>query len=348
MLFLEWTFYGNTLAEWLLALGAAVAVYVALTLTKSLVLRQLGRLAGHTRNDLDDMLVAVLQRTRVFILVIVALLAGAQFVVLDPSVATLIRWAAIVVVVVQVGLWGNTAIVFYVDRQVKRQLEEDAAGATTVNALGFVGRLALWSFLLLVALDNFGVDITALVAGLGIGGIAVALALQNILGDLFASLSIVLDKPFVIGDFIIVGDLLGTVEYVGLKTTRIRSLSGEQIIFNNSDLLGARIRNFKRMYERRVVCVFGVVYGTEYEKLVEIPKVVQEAVESLPDTRFDRAHFKGYGDFSLDFEYVYYVLVPDYGVYMDRQQSINLTLYKRFQEMDVEFAFPTQTLYVRR
>jgi small-conductance mechanosensitive channel len=225
-------------------------------------------------------------------------------------------------------------------------MKEDAAAATTIGALRFIAKLVLWTAVLLLALDNLGLDITTLVAGLGVGGIAVALALQSVLGDLFASLSIVLDKPFVIGDFIIVGDFLGTVEHIGLKTTRVRSLSGEQLVFSNGDLLSSRIRNYKRMAERRIVFGFGVVYQTPAEQLEAIPGMVREFIESLEKTRFDRAHFKGFGNFSLDFEVVYYVLVPDYNIYMDIQQQINLALYRRFEQDGIEFAYPTQTLYV--
>jgi small-conductance mechanosensitive channel len=205
----------------------------------------------------------------------------------------------------------------------------------------------LYVLVLLMVLDNLGVDVTALVASLGIGGVAVALAVQNILTDLFACLSISIDKPFVLGDFIIVGDLLGTVEHIGLKTTRVRSLSGEQLIFSNNDLLGSRVRNFKRMYERRVVFTFGVVYQTRHEQLRRIPDMVRAIIEARENTRFDRAHFKAYGDSSLDFEVVYYVLVPDYNIYMDIQQAINLDLFERFEKEGIGFAYPTRTVYMQ-
>jgi len=206
----------------------------------------------------------------------------------------------------------------------------------------------VWFVVILIALDNLGVNIKTLIAGLGIGGIAVALALQNILGDLFASLSIILDKPFVIGDFIIINEYLGTVEHIGLKTTRIRSLSGEQLIFSNSDLLKSRIRNFKRMYERRVVFTIGVLYQTPYEKLCRIPKMIREIVEGNDQVRFDRAHFKEYGDFSLKFEIVYWIQNPDYNLYMDIQQTINLEIYKKFEASRIKFAYPTQTLFLNQ
>ena len=200
---------------------------------------------------------------------------------------------------------------------------------------------------ILIALDNIGVNITTLIAGLGISGIAVALAVQNILGDLFASFSIVLDKPFVIGDFIIVDDYLGTVEHVGLKTTKIRSLSGEQLVFSNADLLKSRIRNYKRMNERRDVFTIGVLYQTPHEILSQIPKMICKIIENQAQVRFDRAHFKEYGDYSLKFEVVYWIQNPDYNVYMDTQQSINLDIFKHFKEAGVEFAYPTQTLLLQ-
>jgi small-conductance mechanosensitive channel len=211
-----------------------------------------------------------------------------------------------------------------------------------------VVKVVLWAAVVLIALDNLGVHITTLVAGLGVGGIAVALAVQNILGDLFSSVTIILDKPFVIGDFIIVGDFLGSVEHIGLKTTRVRSLSGEQLVFANSDLLKSRIRNFKQMTERRIVFAFGVIYQTAADKLAAIPGLVREIVEAQPQARFDRAHFKAFGGSSLDFEVVYWVTNPDYNLYMDIQQAINLGLFRRFAAEGIEFAYPTQTLYVEK
>jgi small-conductance mechanosensitive channel len=214
--------------------------------------------------------------------------------------------------------------------------------------VSWVGRVVLWAVVMLLVLDNLGIDITALVAGLGIGGIAVALAVQNILGDLFASLSIVLDKPFVVGDFLVVDDCLGSVEYVGLKTTRLRSLSGEQLVISNADLLKSRLRNYGRMYERRVLFALGVTYQTPREKLEKIPGIIKEAVDGQEKVRFDRAHFKAYGDFALNFETVYYVLDPDYARYMDIQQAVNLKIHEAFESEAIEFAYPTQTLFLER
>lgn len=224
------------------------------------------------------------------------------------------------------------------------QESSGAASRGTVAGLRWMALLISYSLVLLIALQNLGVNVTSLIAGLGIGGIAVALAVQNILSDLFASLTIALDKPFVVGDFIIVGSEMGTVEYVGLKTTRVRSLSGEQLIFGNADLLSSRIRNYKRMAERRVVFSFGVVYSTTPEKLEQINAIVRAAIQSHPHLRFDRCHFHRFGASSLDFEVVYYINSPDYNAHMDAQQAVHLAIARAFRSEGVEFAFPTQTL----
>ncbi|MDR7513126.1 MAG: mechanosensitive ion channel family protein, partial [Armatimonadota bacterium] len=281
-------------------------------------------------------------------LLLLALSAGAYALALPPRADRLLAVAVMLAVLLQVGAWGNALIGFLLARHVRLRLEQDAAAATTMAAFGFLGRLALWTLLFFVALGNLGVNITALVAGLGVGGIAVALAVQNILGDLFASFTIVLDKPFVIGDFIVIGEHAGTVEHIGLKTTRVRSLSGEQIIFANNDLLSSRVRNFKRMYERRVVFTIGVTYQTPLAKVEAIPGMLREIVEAQPLARFDRAHFKAYGDFALVFEVVYFVRDPAFNVYMDVQQAINLEIGRRFAAQGVEFAYPTQTVYLAR
>jgi small-conductance mechanosensitive channel len=347
MTILDYVFYANPVRAWLLALLVAGAAFAGLQIARGLLLRQLQRLARRTRNAVDDVLADALRATRVWFLVLVSLWAGSLLLVLPETIREVASTVAVLVILVQMGIWGATAVASYVRSYSAVKIEEDAASVTTMRALGFLATVALWSVIVLVGLDNLGIDITALVAGLGVGGVAVALAVQSILGDLFASLSIVLDKPFVYGDFIVVGDLMGTVEHVGLKTTRVRSLSGEQLVFSNSDLLGSRIRNFKRMQERRVLFSLGVVYQTPRRMLERIPEMIREAVEAQPDTRFDRAHFKAFGASSLDFEVVYYVGSPDFNLYMDRQQAINLEIVRRFEEDGIEFAYPTQTLFVQ-
>lgn len=343
---LDRTFYGNPLSAWLVALTIAIAVFAGARLVVRNLIKGISVLSQRTDTMLDDLMGELLKSTRGFVFLFLALYGAALVLVLPPMLEDLVRKAFILALFLQTALWGSRTITFFVRYYRDRQAAVDPAAATSLSALGFVGRIALWAVILLLALDNLGVDVTALMAGLGIGGVAVALAVQNILGDLFASLSIVLDKPFVLGDFIIVGDLLGTVEHVGLKTTRVRALSGEQLVFSNSDLLESRIRNFKRMYERRILFSFGVLYQTPHEMLARIPGMVREIIEARENARFDRAHFKRFGDSSLDFEVVYYVQVPDYTVYMDTQQAINLAIVRRFEEEAIEFAYPTRTLYV--
>jgi len=238
--------------------------------------------------------------------------------------------------------------VAWLDHRRKVTIEEDKAVAGSIGIIRFVARIAVWAIVLLLTLENLGIDITALVAGLGIGGIAVALALQNVLGDLLASLSITLDQPFVLGDFLVVGEHMGTVEYIGIKSTRLRSLAGEQIVMSNSDLLASRLRNFGRMYERRVVFTLGVTYETPRDKLRQLAPLLREIIEAEEGVRFDRAHFATYGPYSLDFEIVYHVLSPDYGRYMDLQQAINFRIHESFEALGVEFAYPTQTLWLAR
>jgi small-conductance mechanosensitive channel len=340
--------YGGTALDWTVALGIAIGLTIAFYTIRRVALSRVRAYAERTVTPYDDLVADLLAGTGKLFLTVLALYLGAQTLDLPPKPARIADGVMIVAMWVQAALWGSCAIAWWMGRTLPAKRETDAAGATTLGVLGFIARVMLWSIVLLMILDNLGFDITALVASLGIGGIAVALAVQNILGDIFASLSIALDKPFVLGDFIIVGDLLGTVEYIGLKTTRVRSLTGEQIVFSNTDLLQSRVRNYKRMFERRILFGFGVLYETSPDKLERIPRLVREIVEQHEPVRFDRAHFKEFGDFSLDFEVVYFVKSADYNLYMDIQQAINLELFRRLQADGIGFAYPTQTLHLHR
>ncbi|MBA3056476.1 MAG: mechanosensitive ion channel family protein [Gammaproteobacteria bacterium] len=339
----------NTPQDWVYALLAAAAFIVLLHFLRKLVLLHLQRIARSTDTVIDDFLVEVLSATRILLAGAAGLYLGTHFLSLPASLEKFVDRAFIAVIILQAGFWFSRGLSFWLKHRFSQgDKEDEGARAMTLSLLSFLGRVVVWVLVLLLILDNLGLNVTALVASLGIGGIAVALAAQNILGDLFASLSIAIDKPFVIGDFIIVDDMMGSVEHVGLKTTRLRSLGGEQIIFSNNDLLKCRIRNYKRMQERRALFAIGVTYDTPADKLEQIPALIQQAVEAQSDARFDRAHFKGFGAFSLDFEAVYYVLKPDYNTFMSVQQAINLQLVRRFADQGIEFAFPTQTLYLSR
>ncbi len=344
MQYLNQTFFGNPGKTWLVALGAAVAVFVLLRLFEQFLVIWVGRLTKKTKTKWDDIFIHSLRNTKLLFLAVVSIFAGAVVLELSDEIRAILWQVVMIAFLLQVGIWVSSGLMYWLRSY--REDQEDPASVMTMNALGFLGRLALWSIVVLLILDNLGVDITALVAGLGIGGIAIGLAVQNILGDLFASLSIVLDKPFVLGDFIIVDDLMGSVESIGIKTTRVRSISGEQLIFSNSDLLDSRIRNYGRLYKRRVVFTLGVTYGTAKDKLEKIPGIVREAIKAQEKAKFDRSHFASYGDFSLNFETVYFVMDSDYNLYMDIQQAINLEVYQRFADEGIEFAFPTQTLFL--
>lgn len=329
------------------AAGVAATVLAVLWMARGVVRRHHARLARTTvATEMLEIPLLAAGRTGLAFMLAVAAWAGASLYGLTGPGAAIARKVVTIVFFWQAGLWASTAVVAWLDHRRKATLEDDRAAAGSIGIIRFVARVLIWAMVLLVTLDNLGVDITALVAGLGIGGIAVALALQNVLGDLFASLSIALDQPFVIGDFLAVGEHLGTVEAIGIKSTRLRSLTGEQIVMSNADLLASRLRNYGRMYERRVVFSLGVAYETPRDKLRRIAPLIREIVEARDGVRYDRAHFAGYGPYSLDFEVVYHVLSADYGHYMDAQQDINFRIHEAFEALGVEFAYPTQTLWI--
>lgn len=343
---------GNSLTMWGVAIGVAIVPMATLTIAR----RVLGGSKRRPAPPLDAeyrSLMTGLARTWTT-LGSLSLGIFAMLGVLDlPAKAQVWTWR------VGVGLLSIQGLVWvrvlsdwlirrYLDKHRLDDGQPDPAVQGASGTLRWISLFVLYACVVLLALDNMGVDVTALVAGLGIGGIAVALALQNVLSDLFASLSITLDKPFVVGDFIVVGTEVGTIERIGIKTTRVRSLSGEQLVFSNNDLLTARIRNFKRMQERRIVFQFGVTYQTTPEQLEAITPLVREVFAKVPGTRLDRCHFFRFGAFSLDFEVVYFVASAEYNAYMDAQQAINLAIARGLASMNVEFAYPTQTLFLRR
>lgn len=344
--FLERTLAGNTVETWLWLIAALALASGLMWATKAYLLTRLEKVAGRTRTQVDDLMIILLKRTRYALMLWLVIAVTLRILVVSDRILGLLGTLAVLAFLFQLGIWANGAIEFWLNRYTHDRHPSDAASITTFRAIAYGMQVLAWTIVVLLALDNFGVNVTALITGLGIGGVAVALAVQNILGDLLAALAIVLDKPFVIGDFIIVGEDKGTVEQIGMKTTRLRSLSGEQIIFSNSELLQSRIRNYKRMDERRVLFRFGVLYSTPQEKVELLPRMAREAVLAEDAVRFDRAHFAGFGDSSLDVEVVYFVLSPEYGKYMDIQQSINFTLLRRCREENIEFAFPTRTVHM--
>lgn len=329
------------------ALTVVAAMFAIVGVLRRVVRRQMRVATAEELSPLARILARLLSRTQWFLVVFVSVWAGMTAGNWPPRAQNAVNTATTLALLLQAGLWLSIVLDEFINRRRQALASIDRAALSTLGALGFMLRVALWAVLALLALDNLGVDITALVAGLGIGGIAVALALQNVLGDLFASLSIAFDRPFVMGDFLVIDEQMGTVESIGVKSTRLRSLSGEQLIFSNADLLGSRVRNFGRMRERRVAFTVGVTYDTPIGKLEILPTLLRQAVEAQPAARFDRAHFKAHGDFALTFETVYYVEHADYNVYMNTQEQINLAIHRAFKREQIEFAYPTQTLLLR-
>ena len=328
--------YTNSLTAWIVALVIFAAVSSFSFLLKSYVKRRSQRRAvppTHVQALLTDLV----ERTRLYFILIVALWVGSLWLVLTPHHEHIWQLVVIVGVLLQAGVWAGGLVLFWAERIAERRAA-DASTRMTINVVAIAARVVLWAIVLLVILDNLGINVTALVTGLGIGGIAIALAVQNILGDLFAALSIVLDKPFVVGDAINVGDAAGSVEHIGLKSTRLRSDSGEMIIISNGDLLKSRIRNYRGQEKRLVVLRLGIAYGTPAEKLALVPEIIRGAAEKEKSVKFDRSNFNNFGMFALGTESVYSVYKLSYAEYMNTQQRINLEIYRKLTEEGIEIA----------
>lgn len=326
----------NPLRVWITALIIAVVVIVVLVLARMLVGRRAKRAAvppSHVRALVTDLV----RRTRLYFIVVLALWAGSLQLTLSAHHEHVWRLIVLVVALLQVGLWAGGLVRFWVER-VAEHREADPGTRMTINVVGIAARVLLWTIVLLVILDNLGINITALVTGLGIGGVAIALAVQNILGDLFAALSIVLDKPIVVGDAINVGDVSGTVVHIGLKSTRLRALSGELVIISNGDLLKSRIRNYRGQDRRLVTLKLGIAYGTTADKLARVPEIIRAAAQSEKKVTFDRSNFTTFDWTALVTESVYYVSTASYAEYMDTQQRINLEILRQLTSESIEIA----------
>jgi small-conductance mechanosensitive channel len=345
--FLDRTYFENSVAVYVTALGIFIFGIILIKIFKKIILIRLKRWAESTETTVDDFLIGSIEKSVIPLLYFGAFYLALNTLTLPDKAANIIKVIAVIlatfflirVITSTLRYSFNT----YLSRQEKgEEKQKQVKGITTIVTF------LIWTVGFLFLLDNLGFEIGAVIAGLGIGGIAIALAAQTILGDLFSYFVIFFDRPFEIGDFIIVGDKIGAVEYIGIKTTRIRSLSGEQLVFSNTDLTNSRLHNYKKMERRRVVFKLGVIYQTPFEKLETISKLVKEIIDDQENATFDRGHFASYGDFSLNFEFVYYVHSADYNQYMDIQQSINLRIYREFESREIEFAYPTQTIFLNK
>jgi len=351
--FLGYDFGGNTGKDLLWATFIFLGLLGFFNIFTRVVIARLRKISKKTQTDVDDFVISLFKEIKPPFYFFLSLYIALQFLVLNKMIGKVVLGIFVVVVVIQGVLIGQKVIDFVVlDKLSKKEEgseEDDRDRRAMIKLIGQIVKWILWVIGILLILSNLGINITSLIAGLGIGGIAVALAVQNILGDIFAFFSIFVDKPFQVGDFVVLGpDEMGKVEKIGIKSTRIRTLQGHQLIVPNRKITDANINNYETMQKRRVLFSIGVVYGTSQEKLEKIPNILKEAIEKHPETEFGRVHFKEFGDFSLNFEVVFYVLDSSFEKYLDIRQAINFEILKRFEEEKIEFAFPTQTIFLAK
>lgn len=345
--FLNREYLGNTALSYLTALGILLAAIIVIGIFRKIFVKRLKDWAERTETTVDDFIVRGVEKAVVPLLYFGALVFAIRTITLHPGVEKALHYITVIIVTFFIIRLITSTINFSLNAYMSRQERGEEKQRQMRGVLTIIS-VIVWAVGLVFLLDNFGFNVSAVVAGLGIGGIAIALAAQTILGDLFSYFVIFFDRPFEVGDFIIVGDKRGTVEYVGIKTTRIRSLDGEQLVFSNTDLTNSRVHNYKRMERRRVVFKLGLIYQTPSSKLKEAANLVKQIIEDQPDATFDRGHFASYGDFSLNFEFVYFVEGSDYVKYMNIQQAINLKIYEEFEKREMEFAYPTQTIFMSK
>jgi len=342
---LQLQFGSNTGREYLIALVIFVAVLIILKIFKLALLGRLRKIASRTKNDFDDALIKAISKISWIFYFLLALYLAVYRLTLPFNILKIVKILFLIIVVWEAVRAVQHIIEYSIRKAMARRGAEDDSAVKTFSV---VIKIVLWSLGVVLILGNLGINVTSLVAGLGIGGVAVALAIQNILGDIFASFSIFIDKPFEVGDFIKAGKDMGTVEKIGIKTTRIRTLDGEELIVSNKELTDARVQNFKRLEKRRALFNLGVVYETPKDKLEKIPGLIKEIITSTPKTEFDRCHFKKFGDFSLDFEVSYYVVEKEYIDYLDVVEEINLAIFDAFAKEEISFAYPTQVEYQKK
>jgi len=338
-------YYGNTVQQYAIALLIIIGGILFVRIFRSRLLKQIKKWAEKTETKFDDYLIRGIEKFGLPILVFVAIYSGLSYLVFSEKADKFIDNSMVVVITIYVIRLFSAFIRLALESYIGKQ-EGGLEKLKQLNGIMLMINALIWAVGLLFLFDNLGYNVTTIVAGLGIGGIAIALAAQNILGDLFNYFVIFFDRPFEVGDFITVDDKKGTVEHIGIKTTRLLSVNGEQLAFSNSDLTKSRIHNYKRMERRRVVFSLGVVYSTTHEKLQKIPTIIKDIITNQELATFDRAHFASFGTYSLNFEVVYFIESADYMPYMDTQEGINLKIFKAFDEEKIEFAYPTQTILV--
>ena len=348
----NYSLWGNSAYNYALAGLIFIGFIVLLKIIKWIIVVKLKRLAEKTENDFDDALLAIFSKVKPPFYFFIALYFGLKVLIIHPTAYRVIGIIILLAVVWEVVQGLSRFVDYFIRKMIEKNDEngdgEEGMSQSMLKAISSIVKAVLWVIAIILILANVGIDVTSLIASLGIGGIAIALALQNILGDMFSSFSLYADKPFKVGDFVTVGKDSGTIEKIGLKSTRMRTLQGEELIVSNKELTTVRVQNFKKLEQRRVVVNLGIIYETRVTTLRSIPKMIQEIVKKTAKAEFDRCHFASYGDFSLNFEIVYFVNSPDYKDYMDVNQKINLAIFSRFNKEGIEFAYPTQQVIVEK
>ena len=342
---LERTYYDNTVYDYLITLGIIILGLTIIRLFKGPVLRKVRSLTERTTSEFDDFLVDSIDRFGVTALYVFLVSIGLRYLTLSIGVANFVRIVSVVIITFLIIRFISSVVLMLLTRYVRSQ-DDGEEKVKQLYGLMVIINIAIWSIGILFLFSNLGFNVTAIIASMGIGGIAIALAAQNIVGDIFNYFVIFLDRPFEVGDFVAIDDKSGVIEYIGLKTTRIKTLPGEQLVFSNSDLTSSRIHNYKKMERRRITFTLEVVHQTPYDQLKEIPDLIKSVVKEHRPITFDRAHFFSYEDSSLKFEVVYYVESADFNIYMDIQQSINLRLYQELGDRGINLAYPTRTVYM--
>jgi len=346
--FLQMSFFGNALQSWLIALGVFFLALLILKIVKTVVISRLHIIAKKTKTDLDDIVIGAINNIHWPFYVLLSLFISLQLVNIHDKIYKVSYYALLIAVAYYAIKVAEKLIDYFAALILKNDKEGTSDSKQIIGVLTLIAKIILWAGAIMMLLANLGYDVTSLVAGLGIGGVAIALAVQNILSDMFSSFSIYFDKPFKEGDFVVVGDKSGTIKKIGIKSTRMQALQGEEIVISNQELTQAQIQNFGLMERRRVVVGLGVTYDTNSEQLKKIPGIVEKIISEEKLATFDRAHFKSFADSSLLFEIVYYIETSDYAVYMDTQANVNLKIFEQFGQENINFAFPSQTVYLKK
>lgn len=345
--FLNQVYYDNTVRDYLIAVGIIVGGIILLKLFKRVILIRLKKWADTTESTLDNFAIDTVEKFALPAINFFIVFLGIKFLSLSEKVSQVVNIAVAVIITYFVLRLVSTIALHGLQSYVRRQ-ERGEEKIKQLGGIMLIINIIIWAIGAIFLFDNLGYDVGTIIAGLGIGGIAIALAAQNILGDLFNYFVIFFDQPFEIGDFIILDDKMGTVDYIGIKTTRLKSLSGEQLVLANSDLTKSRVHNYKRMQRRRIQFEIGIVYQSTLEQVKEVPVIIKDIIGSIDGITLDRTHFKSYGDFSLIFQTIYFVESADYNIYMDKQQMINLRIYEEFEKRKIEFAYPTQSIFLAK